>query len=52
MHPDLLDVFRENRRQSLLEHEDDEELSSSTENLRETGVGDRVKVLRNPFKST
>lgn len=33
MHPDLLEAFRENGRQSLLC--DDEELSSSTENLRE-----------------
>lgn len=33
MHPDLLEVFRENGRQSLLN--DDEELNSSTENLRE-----------------
>lgn len=33
MHPDLLEVFRENGRQSLLLDED--ELSSSTENLKE-----------------
>lgn len=33
MHPDLLDVFREDGHQSLLQ--DDEELSSSTENLKE-----------------
>lgn len=34
MHPDLLSVFRENgHRRSLLN--DDEELNSSTENLRE-----------------
>lgn len=38
-HPDLLEAFRENGRRSLLNGDDDgddEELSSSTENLKES----------------